>query len=84
MKDLETMKITDPEGKEIEIKVITILKNADASKQFLVYTFDDTKENVDIYASLIKGDNGNYVLDSITEKEDWDMIQKAIQELSEE
>lgn len=84
MKDLETMKITDPEGKEIEIKVITILKNTDNTKQFLVYTFDDTKENVDIYASLIKGEEGNYILDSITDKEDWDMIQKAIQELSEE
>ena len=65
MKDLETMKITDPEGKEIEIKVITILKNADASKQFLVYTFDDTKENKlfeQIYAEIkiSKGDKKSF------------------------
>ena len=84
MKDLETMKIMDSEGKEVEIKVITILKNTDGSKQFLVYTFDDTKENVDIYASIIKSENGSYVLDTITDKNDWEMIQKAIQELSEE
>ncbi len=84
MKDLETLKITNKEGKEIEIKVITILKSPDNSKSFLIYTFDDKKENVDIYASIIKEENDSYVLDSITEKEDWDMIQKKIKEISEE
>lgn len=84
MKDLETLKITNPEGKEIEIKVITILKKPDNSKSFLIYTFDDKAENVDIYASIIKEENGVYILDSITEKEDWDLVQKAIKELSEE
>lgn len=83
MKDLETIKITNPEGKEVEIKVITILKKPDGEKAFLIYTFDDKAENVDIYASVIKEENGGYVLDSITEKDDWEMIQKAIQELSE-
>ena len=84
MKDLETLKITNPEGKEMEIKVITILKKPDNSKSFLLYTFDDKSESVDIYASLIKEENGVNVLDAVTDKEDWDMIQKAIQELSEE
>lgn len=84
MKELETLKITNPEGKEIEIKVITILKKPDNSKSFLIYTFDDKAENVDIYASLIKEEDGVYILDSITEKEDWELVQKAIKELSEE
>lgn len=84
MKDLETLKITNPEGKEMEIKIITILKKPDNSKSFLLYTFDDKAESVDIYASLIKEENGVNVLDAVTDKEDWDMIQKAIQELSEE
>lgn len=83
MKDLEVLKITNPEGKEIEIKVITILKKTDDAKSFLIYTFDDKAENVDIYASVIKEENNAYVLDSITEKEDWEIVQKAIQKLSE-
>lgn len=83
MKDLETIKITNPEGKEVEIKVITILKKPESDKSFLIYTFDDKAENVDIYASIIKEQDGGYILDSITEKDDWEMIQKAIQELSE-
>ena len=57
MKELETLKITNQEGKEIDIKVVTILKKPDNSKSFLLYTFDDTKDKVDIYASIIKEEN---------------------------
>ena len=81
MKDLETIKITNQEGKEIEIKAITILKKPDDGKSFLLYTFDSESENVDVYASILKEENGSYILDSITDKEDWDLIQKAIEEL---
>ncbi len=83
-KDLETISIINPDGKEMEIKVITVLKKPDSDKSFLLYTFDDKAENVDIYASMIKSETDNYVLDAITDKEDWDIIQQAIQELSEE
>ncbi len=84
MKELETLKIANQDGKEMEIKVITILKTPDDSKSFLIYTFDDKADNVDIYASVIVEQEDSYVLDSITSEEDWKMIQKAIQELSEE
>lgn len=83
MQDFETIKITTPEGKEMELKVITILRKPNDEKSFLLYTFDEKAENVDIYASIIKEEEGNYVLDSITEKEDWDLVQNAIRELSE-
>ncbi len=83
MKEFETIKISSSDGKEMELKVITLLKKPNEDKNFLLYTFDENAENVDIYASVIKEENGNYVLDSITEKEDWDLVQKAIEELSE-
>ena len=79
----ETIKVTSAEGKEMELKLITTLKKTDGSKSFILYTFDDAAENVDIYASEIRQQGGTYILDSITEKEDWDLIQKAIKELSE-
>lgn len=84
MKELETLKITNQEGKEIDIKVVTILNKPDGSKSFLLYTFDDAKDKVDIYASIIKEENNAYVLDAITDKEDWDLVQKAIKELAED
>ncbi len=83
MAEFETIKITSTEGKEMELKLITMLKKPNSDKQFILYTFDENAENIDIYASEIKEENGMQVLDSITEKEDWDLIQKAIQELSE-
>lgn len=82
MKDLETIKITNQEGKQIDIKAITILKKPNEDKNFLLYTFDSESENIDIYASVIKEINGEYLLDAITEKEDWDLIQSAIEQLS--
>lgn len=83
MGELQTIKIKDENGKEVELKVITILKKPDTLEKFLLYTFDDQAENVDIYASMIKEDNDSFILDSITKKEDWDLIQKAIEELSD-
>ena len=83
MQDFETIKITTPEGKKMDLKVITILKKPNDNKSFLLYTFDEKAEYVDIYASIIKEEEGSYILDSITEKQDWDLVQKAIQELSE-
>lgn len=83
MENLEVIKVTDKDGKEMELKVITTLRKPNDTKSFLIYTFDETKENVDIYASIIREENGSYILDSIAEKEDWDLVQKAIQELSE-
>ena len=83
MGELQTIKIKDENGKEVELKVITILKKPDTLEKFLLYTFDDQAENIDIYASMIKEENDSYVLDSISKKEDWDLIQKAIEELSD-
>ena len=83
MGELQTIKIKDENGKEVELKVITILKKPDTLEKFLLYTFDDQAENIDIYASMIKEENDSFILDSITKKEDWDLIQKAIEELSD-
>ena len=84
MKDLESLKITNPAGDEVIVKVITILKTPDEEKSFLIYTFDEKEENVDIYASVIKEENNSYILEKITNEEDWNLIQEAIKELAEE
>lgn len=83
MKDLKPIKIVNTDGQELEIKVITVVESKDKSKQFLIYTFDDKKENVDLYASIIIEKDNNYELDVITDQEDWDLVQKVIQELAE-
>ena len=83
MGDFETIKVTSNDGREMDLKVITILKKPNGTKRFLLYTFDETAENIDIYASEIREENGEYILDSIKEKEDWELVQRAIKELAE-
>ena len=83
MSELQIMRVTTPEGKEEEIKVITILRKPDDGKEIILYTYDDEADDIDIYASIFKKDSNGSLLDAITEKEDWDLIQKAIEELSD-
>ena len=83
MSELQVMSITTPEGKEEEIKVITILRKPEDGKEIILYTYDDDADDIDIYASILKKDSSGNLLDAITEKEDWLLVQKAIKELSE-
>jgi len=82
MQELETINVTTEDGKTTAIKVITIIKKPDSDKKFLLYTLDDTKDDVDIYASVLKGTDENYTLESISEEDDWNFVQNVIKDLS--
>lgn len=84
MKDFETIKITNEKGEVIEAKAITVLKNPKNDRRFLLYSFDVTQDDVEVYASLIKKQGETYELDVISDKEDWNLIQDAINKLQEE
>lgn len=83
MSELQIMRVTTPEGKEEEIKIITILRKPEDGKEIILYTYDDDADDIDIYASILKRDSSGNLLDAIIEKEDWLLVQKAIKELSE-
>ena len=83
MSELQIMRVTTPEGKEEEIKIVTILRKPEDGKEIILYTYDDEADDIDIYASILKKDSNCNLLDAITEKEDWLLVQKAIKELSE-
>ena len=83
MSELQIMRVTTPEGKEEEIKIVTILRKPEDGKEIILYTYDDEADDIDIYASILKKDSIGNLLDAITEKEDWLLVQKAIKELSE-
>ena len=82
MDNFQKIKIKNQNNEEVNLNVITVLKKPESDERFLVYTFDEKKEDVDIYASVIKEKDGITVLSEIENKEDWQMIQKAIEELS--
>lgn len=75
-------KVTMADGKEREIDVITMLKKPGTDESFLIYTYDSTAENVDLYAATVEMDDDEFVLGNIKNEEDWNMVKKAIEELS--
>lgn len=81
MEDIKTIKITNDKGEIVEAKAITILKNPSNDKQYLLYTFDIEKEDVDIYAAIVTKENDVYNLNTITDEEDWNIIQNAVKNI---
>lgn len=80
----DVINIVTENGKEISLYIITILQSTkDKNKSFLLYTFDENAENVDIYAAQLVLEDGQYTLDSITDPDDWNVVQNAIEELAE-
>lgn len=84
MTDANVIKITDDNGEVVEAYAITILRNPSNDKRYLLYTFDNDKEDVDIYAAIITNDADTYTLTNIKEDADWNIVQAAIYNLTGE
>jgi len=84
MKDLDKIKVKLENGEEKEAEVLRIVENENNGKNYVVYTFDTDKEEVDIYASEIIENDENIVLDSVKTEEEWKYIQQKISELVNE
>ena len=82
MKDLKEINVIDKEGNKVNIKFITIFKNTVNNKRFMLYTLDDNTDLIDIHACLLNEKNDKYFIKSITDEEDWNMIQDVIRKLS--
>ena len=84
MTNAETINITNENGDVVKAYAITILKNPLGDKRYLLYTFDNEAPDIDIYAAIISGDNDVYTLSNITDENDWNIVQAAIANLTEE
>lgn len=81
--DFEIITVQDETGRKIDIHIIALLKSPENDKKFILYTFDDKAENVDIYAGQIIERDGEPYYEQITDPYDWEFVQAAIKELSE-
>ncbi len=84
MTDTNVIKIVDDNGEVVEAYAITILKNPSNDRRYLLYTFDNEKEDVDIYAAIITNDADAYTLTNIKDDADWNIVQAAIYNLTGE
>ena len=67
--------VIDNNGQKVSCDVIGVFKHND--KDFIVYS-DNTKE---VYASLYKMDGDNVVLLPITDENDWNIVDKYLENL---
>ena len=76
--------IVDQNGKEEEVDVVTYLNSKDSMNQYLVYTKNEKQSNGDIviYISKFIEDNGQKQITEITDKEEWQNVQKLLREIA--
>lgn len=79
MKEKETMKIIDSNGKETEYEILLAFKWTKTNKNYIAYT-DNTKDengNINVYAAIYYPDDDTR-LDSIETEEEWNIIEKYL------
>lgn len=83
MDKLQELKVINEDGTLSVINIITILTKPEDDTKFILYTYDTEDEDISIYASIIKETEEDIVLENINSKEDWEIVQKAIETLKE-
>lgn len=82
MEHQKTLKIIDDYGKEIDYEIIIAFKWLRTSKNYVVYTDNtrDEKDHLNIYASIYYP-NDDSRLESIETDEEWDEIERRLNDL---
>ncbi len=86
MEEKMTFKITDETGKDVEYEVLFTFESDETKKNYMVYT-DNTKDeqgNTKVYASIYNPDEDNTKLLPIQTEEEWNVIEKILNQLQEE
>ncbi len=70
------LKVTIEDGSEVTVNVLDIIDSLEFNKTFIIYTVNDNKEN--IFASILNETETSFSLDTITNKNEIDYINKEI------
>lgn len=77
------IKVTVPNQGQLEIEVLDIFNVADyEGKDYILYTLGEEvdSDHEKAYVSILKGENNNYSLLEITDPQEWEQVQLAINE----
>ena len=76
--------LTTPDNRKIEVEVLDIFNVIGyEDKDYIMYTLGEKvdEENEKVYISILKDHgNNNFELVSIADEQEWEAVQKAIQE----
>lgn len=71
--------VVDNNGSNIEFDIIGLFSHED--KNFIIYTEKSSEEEKEVYASLYKVENNKLNLFPILKSEDWDLVDKYLEEI---
>lgn len=71
--------VVDNNGSNIECDIIGLFSHED--KNFIIYTEKSSEEEKEVYASLYKVENNKLNLFPILKSEDWDLVDKYLEEI---
>ena len=69
------------DDEKIECNIVKLFKNADTGINYIVYTDGslDDDGSLSLFASRYIIQNGNYVLDAITDDAEWDYVDHMLE-----
>ncbi len=71
--------ITNSLGQQMQADVVTAFTLKENNNSYIVYTFNEKDgNNVKIYTSRIRIENGEIYFDAITDQEEWNKVRNAI------
>lgn len=76
------LRITDIDGKPQQVEVVMAFFDEKSDKQYIVYTKNEKRENntVILYASILKEQEGQTLLENVTDEE-WALIKDKMREI---
>lgn len=76
------LKVTIEDGSEVTVNVLDIIDSIEFNKTFIIYTVNDNEES--IFASILNETETTFSLDTITNNNEIDYINKEIDRVIEE
>lgn len=83
MEDIQKIIVRTEQNVEVEANVVTFLKDNETGKEYVLYTVDESGDDVEIYASIFKQGDSGYELLPIESDEEWKLIQEELAKLAE-
>ena len=78
--------VYDEQGNVHEVEVLDIFNVEGYDKDYILYTSNKEvdADNIEVYVSILKEENGNYLLLNISDDNEWNIVQQAINEMGDE
>ncbi len=86
MEDTNMMEIVSQDGNIIKVNVITCLNSDDNIRQYIVYTKNESPENMEnekiIYVSKLHNKNNILSISEINDDVEWNEVQKLLRKIA--